>query len=121
MNDHKKLTSKQTNGAETVEVIREEDCCPILKPMPMMTGRDGQHYTPLQAMGHVLGLKKQSVDITVGAIRTAASVVADKAQAAQGTLATIFEGETCYAVLSSWLLFYKVRHILLCGHLGCCF
>ena len=88
-----------SGGAEMLEVISEEGCYPVLKPMPMMTGRDGQHYTPLQAMGHVLGLQKQTVDTTVGAIRTAASVVADKAQAAQVSLTAALEGEMLCSAL----------------------
>lgn len=48
-------------GAHTVEVISKEEVCTLLKPLALMTGRDGQEYCPAQALGHVLGVEKNTL------------------------------------------------------------
>lgn len=86
-------TAMLTGGAETVEVISEEECRTVFKPLPMLTGRDGHHYSPVQAASHVLGLDKDTVDTAVTSIRTATSAVADATRTAMLNLATALEGE----------------------------
>ena len=109
-----------TGGAEALEVVCDEEGRTVLKPMPLMTGRDGQGYTPLQAMGHVLGLRKKSVDTTVSAVKTAACLVAEKAQAVQSTFAAALQGKLdqaqCIAVLRCAVLCCAV----LCCAVLCC-
>lgn len=78
-----------------MEVMSEEECCTVFKPLPMTTDRDGQHYSPLQAAGHVLGLEKKTVDTAVTRVRTAASAVAGATLTAKSNLATALGGEDC--------------------------
>ena len=87
-----------------MEVICEEECCTVLKPLPMMTGRDGRDYSPMQAIGHVLGLEKQTVDTAVATVRNAASVLSEKTQTARINLATALEGEECCDMLPCMML-----------------
>ena len=78
-----------------MEVISGEEGCTVFKPLPMMTGRDGQHYSPLQAAGHVFSLEKKTVDTAVTSLRTAASAVAEATCTAKLNLATALGGENC--------------------------
>ena len=80
-------------GADTVEVTSEEECCTVFKPLPMLTGRDGQHFSPLQAAGHVLGLEKKTVDTALTSTRTTTSAAAEATHTAKLNLASALEGE----------------------------
>jgi len=50
-------------------------------PLPVVTGSDGYDYTPLKALGHVIGMRPESVEGTVSALRSAAATAAERAKA----------------------------------------
>lgn len=66
----------------------------------MLTGRDGQHYSPVQAAGHVLGLEKKTADTAVTGFRAATSAVAEATHTAKLNLATVLKGAKHYDTLA---------------------
>ncbi len=67
-------------------------------PLPVVTGTDGHDYSPLQAMGHVIGMRPQTVDATVSAVRSTRSRAVQTAQSLQSSMveaASALRGMQC--------------------------
>ena len=108
-------------GAEAVEVICEEEFRTGFKPLPILTGRDGQHYSPVQAAGHVVGLEKKTVDTAVTSIRTA---LAEATHTAKLNLTKVLEGAKCCDTLTCRVLSSLTpthgHHLIVFVTLRCC-